>query len=282
MAGHLYVMCGEMRLGLRLVYTIAALLSAGPLIAADDAPLTATEIQSAVVLDEVSLPTPGEFFAAINKLDRPNWSQLAARKPGSLATTNRAQTSLNLGTRVADGFIAVEAQDGQQVKNVGKDIIDLAKGLGVSQSILARGNSIGDFAENNDWSALKEELDATENEVKHQMAAQQDNELVVLVTTGAWLRGIQAASSVISANYQPESARLLRQPAIVEYLIARMDALPDRLKNDPLAGKVRKGLLEIKAAVAPPTPPSADTVKTIQQTSTQLVNAISGPATPAQ
>jgi hypothetical protein len=270
-----------MRSGLRLVCAAAALWSVGGLAAAEEKALTPAEIKSVIVLDEVSLPTPGEFFAAINKLDRPNWSQLAARKPGPLATSNRAQSALNLGTRVADGFIGVEAQDGQQVKNVGKDIIDLAKGLGVSQSILARGNSIADFAENNDWSALKEELDATENEVKHQMSLQKDDELVVLVTTGAWLRGIQAASTVVNSNYLPWSARLLRQPAILEYLIGRLDVLPNRLKSDALVEKVRNGLIEIKAAVAPSTPPTAETVKTIQQTTTQLVDAISGPAAPA-
>lgn len=269
-----------MRFGLRILGAAAVLGTAGPLWAAKEKSLTAEEIKSAVVLDEVTLPTPGEFFAAINKLDRPNWSQLAARKPGPLPTTNRAQTALNLGTRVADGFIAVEAQDGQQVKNVGKDIIDLAKGLGVSQSILSRGNSISDFAENNDWSALKEELDATENEVKQQMTAQKDEDLVSLVTIGAWLRGIQAASGVISGHYQPESARLLRQPAIVEYLIGRIDLLPDRLKAEPLIGKVRDGLIEIKGAVAPTEPPTVEAVKTIQSTATELIDAISGPAAP--
>lgn len=270
-----------MRSALQFVCATALLGSVAPLAVAAEKPLTPAEMKSAIVLDEVALPTPGEFFAAINKLDRPNWSQLAARKPGPLTTGNRAQASLNLGTRVADGFIAIEAQDGQQVKNVGKDIIDLARGLGVSQSILARGNSIGDFAENNDWSALKEELDATENEVKHQMAAQKDSDLVALVTIGAWVRGLQAASTEINTNYHPEAALLLRQPAIVEYLVARIDVLPERLKSDELVGKVRNGLLEIKAAVAPATPPSAATVKSVLQTTTSLVDAISGPATPA-
>ncbi len=251
-------------------------MSAGTLGAAESR-LTPQEIKGAIVLEEVAMPTPGEFFAAINKFDRPNWAQLI-RKAGPLATTNRAQASMNLGTRVADGFIAVEAQDGQQVKNIGKDIIELAKGLGVSQSILARGSSISDFAENNDWSALKEELDATENEVKLQMAAQKDNELVILVTTGAWLRGMQTASGVVAANYQPDSALLLRQPAIVDYLVSRLDALPDRLKSDELVGKVHGGLLEIKAAVAPATAPTADSVKAIQQATSQLVDAICGPA----
>lgn len=271
-----------MRFGLRLVFAASALLCAGTLAAAEKkSSLTPQEIKGAIVVEEVALPTPGEFFAAINKLDRPNWIQLI-RKAGPLATTNRAQASLNLGTRVADGFIAVEAQDGQQVKNVGKDIIELAKGLGVSQSILARGNSISDFAENNDWNALKEELDATENEVKLQMAAQKDDELVILVTAGAWLRGLQTASGVVAANYQPESAQLLRQPAIVDYLILRLDALPERIKGDELVGKVHGGLLEIKAAVAPAEAPGVDTVKALQHTTSELVDAICGPAAQAK
>ena len=69
-------------------------------------------------------------------------------------TSNRYQIALILGTLVADGYIAVEAQDSQGVKNIGKEIINLAKKLNVSQSVLGRGNSINDFAENNDWNAL--------------------------------------------------------------------------------------------------------------------------------
>jgi hypothetical protein len=243
--------------------------------------LSPEEIKSAIVVEEVALPTPGEFFAAINKLERPNWPQLVG-KSGALATSNRAQTSLNLGLRVADGFVAVEAQDGQQVKNVGADIIELAKGLGVSESILARGSSIGDFAENNDWNALKEELDATENEVKLQMTQQKDDELVILVTTGAWLRGLQTVSGVVAANYTPDTAKLLRQPAIVEYLSAQLDTLPDRIKGNPLVGKVRDGLGEIGKTVAPSGAPSPDAVKSLQQTTTNLIDAIGSPTAPAR
>lgn len=277
----LYVMCREMGSGKRVVMAVAALFCAGSLPAATtpsptpSPSLSAEEIKTVVVLDDVSLPTPGEFFAAINKVDRPNWSQLS-RRAGPLATTNRPQASLNLGTRVADGFIAVEAQDGQQVKNVGQDIISLAKGLGVSQSIIARGKSISDFADDNDWSALKEELEATEDEVKQQMNDQKDSELVTLVTVGAWLRGVQAASGVVAANYQPASAALLRQPAVVEFLISRIDSLSDKIKGTPLVGRVRDGLIELQADVSPAAIPSLDTVKAIHQTTSQLVDAISG------
>ena len=92
---------------------------------------------------------------------------------------------------MADGYIAVEAQDSQGVKNIGKEIINLAKKLNVSQSVLGRGNSINDFADNNDWNALREELEATQNEVKLDMFEQKDNNLVTLVTLGAWIRGTE-------------------------------------------------------------------------------------------
>ena len=46
----------------------------------------------------------------------------------------RPQIALNIGGLIADGFIAVEAQDTQQVKNIGGDIVKMAKALGVSDN----------------------------------------------------------------------------------------------------------------------------------------------------
>ncbi len=237
--------------------------------------LTEDDLAAAITVENLSIPTPGEFFAAINKIDRPNWSQLD--RPGPLAaTTSRARLSLNVGTRVADGFIAVEAQDGQQVKNTGKDIIDLARGLGVSETIIARGNSIGDFAENNEWSALKEELEATENEVKLQMAAQKDEPLIILVTIGAWVRGMQAASEVISTNYSPLAAELLRQPAIVDHLSQRLEELPARMRQEKLIEDLQTGIQSIgKTTDLPPDQTLTEQdVAAVRATTTNLVQAM--------
>src|SRR6266446_7928620 len=105
---------------------------------------------------------------------------------------NRPQIALNLGTLIADGFIAVEAQDSQLVKNIGTDIIKLAKALGVSENVLSRGKSINEFAEGDEWDALQEELEATQNEVKSSMQSHRDQDLVILVSLGGWIRGTQA------------------------------------------------------------------------------------------
>ena len=132
-------------------------------------------LAQAVTDDSFSVPTPGELLAALNKVGKPNW-QAQYRPPIPTAYTSRPQIALNLGGLIADGYLAVEAEDSQQVKNIGKDIINLAKALGVSKSILARGSSITDFAEKNEWNTLKEELEETQNEVKQAMTDQHDQE----------------------------------------------------------------------------------------------------------
>src|SRR5437879_1016031 len=92
--------------------------------------LPADQLAKAVRSDSISIPTPGELFAALEKPGKTNWSG-QYRGPMSMTYRNRAQIALNLGGLIADGFIAVEAKDSQQVKNIGSDIIKLSKALGV-------------------------------------------------------------------------------------------------------------------------------------------------------
>ena len=66
----------------------------------------------------LTVPTPAEFFGAIDKVSRPDWAAFY-RDPGPTSFPSRPQAAFNLGVLVTDGYIAVEAQDGQQVKNTG-------------------------------------------------------------------------------------------------------------------------------------------------------------------
>src|ERR1044072_699938 len=94
----------------------AILLGCCALIGAEQGRLPADQMAKAIKLDSISIPTPGELFAALEKPGKPNWvGQM--RGPVSTNYKNRAQIALNLGGLIADGFIAVEAKDSQQVKN---------------------------------------------------------------------------------------------------------------------------------------------------------------------
>src|SRR3954469_24291189 len=227
---------------------IAFLLSCCALIGAEPARLPADQMAKAIRIDAISIPTPGELFAALEKPGKPNWvGQM--RGPVGTNYKNRAQIALNLGGLIADGFIAVEAKDSQQVKNIGTDIIKLAKALGVSENVLSRGNSINEFAENNEWDALQEELEATQNEVKASMQSHRDQDLIILVSLGGWIRGTQVVSGSVMKNYNENSAKVLRQPAVVNFIHTKINDISMARRNEPLVKSVNEQLAEIEKMV---------------------------------
>ena len=251
------------------------LLACCVLVGAEPARLPADQMANAIRSDDISIPTPGELFAALEKPGKPNW---VGQYRGPISTTynNRAQIALNLGGLIADGFIAVEAQDSQQVKNIGADIIKMAKALGVSQNVLSRGNSINEFAENNEWDALQEELEATQNEVKSSMQTHRDQDLVILVSVGGWIRGTQVVSGSVSQNYDERSAKVLRQPALVSYIHKKIDDISPDVRDEPLVKDVSNELVGIEKLVsfAPTKAPSADDVRKLNEAVGKIMDEI--------
>lgn len=239
-------------------------------------PLTPEEISGAALVDSLSIPMPGEFMAALNKLGKLDWST-KFRPPIATNYSSRPQTALNVGGLIADGYIAIEAEDGQQVKNLGKDVIALAKVLGVSKDVVERASSIASFAEKKEWDQLKEELESTQNEVKTAMAEAKDQDLVTLITVGGWLRGVEVISSHVAANYTAPGAQLLRQPGIVTFLNKNLDALPEKVREDVSVKSVRKKMGEIEKFIAFPLDkaPSQDDVKQLNKLASEAVKEMS-------
>ena len=236
------------------------------------APLSAAEVAGAVKTDSLTIPTPGELLAALNKLGKMDWSA-KFRPPVATSEASRPKMALNLGGLIADGYIAVEAEDSQQVKNLGKDILSLGKSLGVSKEILDRGKSLTEFADNKQWDVLKEELEATQNEVKDAMEHNKDADLVHLVTLGGWLRGTEVLSGWIAEHYTEAGAKLLRQPGIVGFLVAKLDALPDKTKADNSVKKAQAKMKEIEAAVSftSESAPAQDAIKNLHKLVSELM-----------
>ena len=241
--------------------------------------LPADQLAKAVKSDSISIPTPGELFAALEKPGKTDWSG-QYRAPIPITYRNRAQIALNLGGLIADGFIAVEAKDSQQVKNIGSDIIKLAKALGVSQNLLSRGNSINEFAENNEWDTLQEELEATQNEVKSSMQSHSDQDLVILVSLGGWIRGTQVVSGAIMHNYDERSAKVLRQPALVKFMQSKIDEISPELRGEPLVKGVSEQLPRIEKLVSFPADkaPSLDEVRKVNEAVGKVMEEIESKA----
>jgi hypothetical protein len=259
------------KLGMLAFFT-GVLVAAG---AEESGHLTADQLAKAARNDLITIPTPGELFAALGKTGKTNWSG-QYRGPIPVTYSNRAQIALNLGGLIADGFIAVEAKDGQQVKNIGSDIIKLAKALGVSERLLGRGKSINEFADNNEWDTLQEELEATQNEVKSSMQSHADQDLVILVTLGGWIRGTQVVTSAIIQKYDERSAKVLRQPALVRFMQSKINEISPELRGEPLVKDVSEQLGEIEKLVSfpPGKAPAVDEVKKINESVGKVMTEI--------
>jgi len=259
----------------RRFVALAFLLGYGAVIGAEPARLPADQLAKAVRNDSITIPTPGELFAALEKPGKPNWvGQM--RGPISTSYKNRAQIALNLGSLIADGFIAVEAKDSQQVKNIGTDIIKMAKALGVSENVLSRGNSINEFAENDEWDALQEELEATQNEVKSSMQSHRDQDLIILVSVGGWIRGTQVVSAAVMQNYDERAAKVLRQPALVNFIESKMNDISPDIRDEPLIKELSGQLPGIEKLVTFPAgkAPTADEVRKVNEAVGKVMSQI--------
>jgi hypothetical protein len=162
------------------------------------------------------------------------------------------------------------------VKNLGKDVIALAKGLGVSKDVVERASSISNFAEKNQWDNLREELEATQNEVKSAMAEKADKDLVMLVTVGGWLRALEVISGHVATHYNEAGAKLLRQPGIASYLSKNLEALPEKVREDASVKVARKRMSELEKLLAFPLDkaPSQEEVKELNKIVAETVKEI--------
>src|SRR5215468_11634421 len=268
---------------IRLVALGAIVLTGGIIVAfgAETGRIPADQLAKAAMSDSFSIPTPGELFSALEKSGKINWAG-QYRGPIPVTYRDRAQISLNLGGLIADGFIAVEAKDGQQVKNIGSDIIKLAKALGVSEKLLSRSNSINEFAENNQWDTLQEELEATQNEVKSSMQSHADQDLVILVTVGGWIRGTQVVTGAIIKNYNESAAKVLREPALVHFMQSKLNAISPELRQEPLVKDVSEQLTGIEKLVSFPEgkAPSVEDVRKLNQAVGKLMTKIESKESP--
>src|SRR5436190_16241955 len=73
-------------------------------------------------VEDVVVPLPNEVFGALGKLCPVNWKEFV-RTEKCANFTERPRIALLLGTVIADGFIAVQAEDAPAVKDIGQRVL---------------------------------------------------------------------------------------------------------------------------------------------------------------
>lgn len=223
-------------------------------------------------VEDVVVPLPNEVFGALNKLGGVNWREYVRNDKGA-NFTERPRIALLLGAVIADGFIAVQAEDAPTVKDIGQRVLTLSKAIGVGSSITAHAKAITDAADKRNWASVRQELDKTQNSVQAAMNEVHDEKLSQLVSLGGWLRGTEVLTAVVTKKYSEEGSELLHQPDLLNYFETRLQAMPEfnlKLLQDIHAALIEvRPLIDVGDARIPPA-----SVKKINDITTRLGDAI--------
>ncbi len=264
-------------------FACAALFSALPSRAADDkekvvpdkgaGELDLTQFPGQVV-EEVIVPVPSEVFSALDRLGNPDWK--AQVKHGDRpAFTDRTDVALLLGATVADGFIAVQAEDKKTVENVGRDVLALATALGVREDVLKHCQAIDDAANGAKWDTVRTELDATQATVKAKMDSLRDGALAECVSVGGWLRGTEVITSVIGKAFSKDRAELLYQPDLADYFNDALEEMLTKSKNPAKLKSIADGLARLREIMQSGDENlTLDSVNEMHRISTELMKSI--------
>jgi hypothetical protein len=223
-------------------------------------------------VEGVVVPLPNEVFGALNKLGSVNWKEYVRNDKGT-NFTERPRIALLLGTVIADGFIAVQAEDAPTVKEIGQRVLNLSRGIGVGSSITPHAKAITEAADKRNWDSVRLELDRTQNSVQQAMNEVHDQKLSQLVSLGGWLRGTEVLTAVVTKRFSADGAELLHQPDLLTYFQTRLDGMPEynmKLLQDiqSALGEVRP-LIDVGSATI-----SAGAVRRINEITTRLDEAI--------
>jgi hypothetical protein len=193
------------------------------------------------VVDDVVVPVPSEVFSVLDKLGEPNWKH-EIRDLEVPNTSDRTKLALLFGHVVAEGFVAVQAEDKEAVKDAGKDIISIATALGLTKAVRPHAQAILDAADKNDWKSIRKEFDQTQKTVKDTMEEMKDIDLSQCVSLGGWLRGTASVTSIVGKNFSADRAELLNQPMLVEHFVNAINKMPKSAQEHDLLRSIRKGL----------------------------------------
>jgi len=231
--------------GLRAVWLVALPVQ----LQAQQAVAPPLDLQSfpASMIEEVIVPDPGELFSLMDKLPgQPNWDSWVRSDFGKGTLTDRTRLALWFGTLIADGFIAVQAENVEGVTKAGRRILELAESLSLRDAVLPHSRAIIEACEAKDWPRVRRELDRTHKTVREQMEMMRDEDLAQYVSVAGWLRGTEVLTSLIVESYSQDKAEILNQPDLADHFLEQLSGLDAEGKAGEPVQAVISGLRKVR------------------------------------
>lgn len=146
---------------------------------------------------------------------------------------DRADLAIELGFLIADGFLAVQAEQLEKVEDLAKDLTRYGKALGAGDRVNRHAASLLDSARNKDVEQLKKELTATQRDVETELVTLRDADLAHLISLGGWIRALAVSTVAVDKQFSAERARKVMREDIADYYTESVAGLEPRISERP-------------------------------------------------
>jgi hypothetical protein len=229
----------------------------------------------AQVTTQVYVPPSALVFHNLDSLSKVqvNWKTLPTFNKKS-SYSNKYTIALNLGSRICDAFVAIQAKDQNKFADMATTVAGLSSKLNanIEQSL---NDKMFALVKQGKWMEVRGMLDDQQNTVKEKLN-RLDKDAAVLVTIGGWLEGLNVVTKAMTKNYSPAATSVIRNPKLVEYLAGEMNGLSPAAQSNPLVKEVHSKLDEIKNLVniEKGKPVTEENVKKLAAISSALVKSV--------
>ena len=212
---------------------------------------------------KVIVPIPSEVFNVLDKFDVPRnaWRD-ELKVPDKEKCNDRTQYALFLGRVVAEGFLAVEAEDRDAIRDLGRIVLSVSEELGLREAVIKHTKGIIDEADNGDWEAVRTEFDATRQTVREEMEKRRDQDLAHSVSVGGWIRGTEIVTSLIQADFSTKKSEILHQPQLLDHFTETFKRIRNFRQNARMK-QIIMGLDQLQPLMASEGPMPLQTVTKI-------------------
>ncbi|MCK4978997.1 MAG: hypothetical protein KAS62_01310 [Candidatus Delongbacteria bacterium] len=203
-----------------------------------------SEEEMAMFKRNVVVPQPSEIIMALDRLSEVNWKEIVKYD----YTANYAENykiALNLGVRVAQGFIAIQAEDRKNTGEMFSVSRDLAENFGANSEMFIDKDQISNLLNEGKWMELRGILDGIHLEIKVEMK-KYDPDYVALASIGGWIEGLDVVTKALLSNYSEDASTILYQPELIEHLASEILNIKEHNRNNPEVKLINKEMPKIK------------------------------------
>jgi len=197
-------------------------------------------------VNSYTTPSIARIFQQLDELKPLPFNELK-REPAAVTHASREQLGLAFGGLIADGFLIVAAEKNDLVDDLGRSLLKEAKSLGVAERVIRHSKSLTELGRRSDWTAVRQELTATQTDVEEAMIELRDQKMAHLISLGGWLRGLEISAGTVMAEFSSARAKVLSQPDLLNYFSEALKTLPPDLSQVPLFTKIRAGVTAIRS-----------------------------------